>query len=303
MKIIVLMSTYNGSKFLEEQLDSIISQDVLPNKLLIRDDGSSDDTIRILDEYSKRYSFIEYYIGNNIGPAKSFFELINRSEDADYYALADQDDMWFANKISKAIKTLSNKDNNQPLLYCGRFILTDEKLNPLNSNISSLYSYTDFAHSLLYQTAPGCTFVFNNEARKQITKYDINNNYCMIHDSIIHKIIAMFGEVVLDLEPCMYYRQHKGNAIGLTANKAKSFINRINHFIKGRSTNTRSNMAKALLDVYRGDSSIEKLELLNIVANYKNNNMLKRQLLTRECFKTHTINDLFFDVLVLLNYI
>ena len=302
MKVIVLMSTYNGEKFIREQLDSLINQDLMPYKIIIRDDGSKDETINILEEYSSNYSFIEYYYGENKGTARSNWELINKCEKADYYALCDQDDVWFKDKLQVAVDTLE-KQGKGPLLYCGRFTLTDESLNPLNSDISKLYSYTDFPHSLIYQTSPGCTMVFNDAARKKIVEYDIENNYCMIHDSIIHKIVAMFGTVVLDETSHMYYRQHGSNQIGLTANKVKTFFGRIEHFLSGRIKNTRSDIAKALLDVYGEQLDKDKYELLNIVANYRNDKELKNKFLKEPRFLTGTSNDKFFKLLIRSDYI
>ncbi|MDO4940321.1 MAG: glycosyltransferase family 2 protein [Erysipelotrichaceae bacterium] len=303
MKLIVLMSTYNGEKYLRQQLDSLLNQKLMPNKIVIRDDGSTDNTLDIIDEYEQHYSFIEHYQGQNKGPAKSFFELINNCEDADYYALCDQDDVWFEDKLSSAIEQLNKEDNNKPLLYCCRYTLTDENLNPIETNISSLYSYTDFAHSLLYQTSPGCTFVFNHEARKRVMEYDIENNYCMIHDSIIHKIVTMFGKMILDEKSHIYYRQHGDNEIGLSGNKIKAFTNRIEHFTSGKSRSTRSNMAKSLLKVFGTKCSIENKELMDIVANYQDNSVLKKQLLTNPKFKVDSLNYFFYKILVLVNYI
>lgn len=303
MKIAILMSTYNGEKFIKEQLDSLLSQDLAPTKIIIRDDGSKDDTVNLLEDYASNYNFIDYYCGKNIGPAKSFFELINKYDGYDYYALCDQDDVWFKDKLSSAISKLENEDKNIPLLYAGRFTLTDERLNPIKSDVSKLYSFSDFAHSLIYHSAPGCTFVFNETARKQIIKYDVNKEYCVIHDAIIHKVVTMFGKMILDEEPHMYYRQHKGNVIGLTANKASELFHRINNFVSGYIKNYRSESAKSLLNVYGNECSKENKELLNIVANYKNNKQLKKELLNRDCFKSHTINDEFFKMLVRSNYI
>ncbi len=303
MSLVVLMSTYNGEKYIREQLDSLLNQKLLPTKILIRDDGSRDDTVNILEEYASNNKIIDYYCGPNIGPAKSFFELINKCEEYDYYSLCDQDDVWFEDKLSTAINTLEKEDNSIPLLYAGRFTLTDENLNPLKSDISKLYSYSDFAHSLIYHSAPGCTFVFNNEARKQIIKYDVNKEYCIIHDAIIHKVVTMFGKMVLDLEPHMYYRQHKNNVYGLTANKVIEFFHRVNNFLSGRVKNYRSNTAKSLLNVYGSECGEEEKKLLNIVANYKNSKVLKKKLMNSPCFKTNTNNDVFFKALVLVNKI
>ena len=297
------MSTYNGEKYLREQLDSLINQKLLPTKILIRDDGSKDETVNILEEYSSRYNFIEYYCGKNIGPARSFFELINKEDDYDYYSLCDQDDVWFKDKLSSAIELLDKEDNNIPLLYAGRFVLTDSNLNPLNSKVSKLYSFSDFAHSLIYHTAPGCTFVFNKQARNKVVKYDVNLEYCLIHDAIIHKVVTMFGKMILDETPHMYYRQHSNNAIGLTANKPKEFIQRVNNFIKGDIRNYRSNTAKSLLNVYGQECSKENKELLEIVANYQTNKEYKNRLLKDNCFRSNTINDIFFKTLVNINYL
>ena len=303
MKLIVLLSTYNGEKYLRQQLDSLLNQSFKPYKIFVRDDGSKDETVNILEEYSSNYPFIEYYYDKNLGPAKSFWDLIVKCEEADYYALCDQDDVWLKDKLSVAVETLEKEDNSKPLLYCSRYTLTDENLNPINSDVSSLYNFTDFPHSLIYHTAPGCTFVFNNEARKQVLKYDVDKEYIMIHDAIIHKVVAMFGKVILDKDSHILYRQHGDNEIGMNANMFKVFVGRVSRFLTGKIKNYRSNTAKSLLKVYGNECSEENRELLNTVANYMNDKKLKKRLMNDECFKSHTGNDLFFKILVLVNYI
>lgn len=303
MKVIVLLSTFNGELYLRDQLDSLINQTLKPYKIFIRDDGSSDNTLEILNEYKSKYNFIDYYQGKNLKPAKSFFELIENAEEADYYALCDQDDVWFEDKIETAVELLEKEDKSLPLLYAGRFILTDKDLNPLDSNVSKLYGYTDFPHSLLYHTAPGCTFVFNKMARKQIVRYDIDKEYCVIHDAIIHKVIAMLGKMILDTKPHMYYRQHGNNEIGLTTNKIKIVADKIKFFFAGRLKNYRSSTAKSLLNVYGEDLNKDKKTILEAVANYQNDKKCKNNLLTMNCFKTYSINDFIIKLLVLFKYL
>ena len=303
MKLIVLLSTYNGEKYLREQLDSLLRQTLLPDQIFIRDDGSKDDTVAILEEYCSEYPFMEYYCGKNLGPAKSFWELITKVGDADYYALCDQDDVWFEDKLETAVQTLEQENKVIPLLYCSRYTLTDQDLNPLDSNVSELYGFSDFAHSLIYHTAPGCTFVFNSAARKQILKYDVEKEYCVIHDAIIHKVVTMFGKMILDRTSHIYYRQHGDNQIGMDANKIKVFFGRVNRFLNGTIRNYRSRTAQSLLKVYAEECGEENRELLEIVANYAKDPERKKQLLNREEFRSHTVNDLFFKILVLVNYI
>lgn len=303
MKIIVLMSTYNGEKYLKDQLNSLVSQSLRPNKILIRDDGSTDSTLDIIKYYADNYDFIEYYQGENKGPAKSFWELINKSEESDYYALCDQDDVWLKDKIESAITLLKKENKSIPLLYCSKCIYVDEKLNRIDANISKLYSFNDFAHALLYQTAPGCTMVFNNEARKQIVKYDINKEYCMIHDSIIHKIVTMFGKMIIDDTPHIFYRLHNNNAIGFPTNKYDQFKLRVKRFLNKENANSRLEMAKSLLNVYGQECSLENKELLEVLANYQIDKEARKKLLNDTRFKTRSVNDLFFKVLVMFRYI
>ena len=303
MSVIVLMSTYNGEKYLSQQLDSLINQSLKPDKILIRDDGSSDNTIDIINEYKKQYAFIDYYTGDNLGPGKSFWDLINNCKKYDYYALCDQDDVWFEDKLEVAIKTLQEQDNHIPLLYCSKYTLTDENLNPIDSNVSSLYNYSDFQHSLIYHTAPGCTFVFNDTSREKIKEYNPDKQYFVIHDAIIHKVVTLFGKMILDKTSHIYYRQHNQNQIGMSANKIDTFFKRIKHFISGDIKNYRSNTAKSLLEVYGEECDKDKRELINIVANYMNDKNLKKRFIDDKGFKSNTVNDVFLNILILVNYI
>ena len=303
MKLIVLMSTYNGEKYIRDQLDSLLRQTLRPDLIFIRDDGSKDDTVAILEEYASEHPFIKYYSGKNKGPAKSFWELICNCNDADYYALCDQDDVWFEDKLEVAVNALEKEDNNIPLLYCSRYTLTDGNLSPINSDVSSLYSFSDFPHALLYHTAPGCTFVYNHAARKKIMQYDVEKEYCLIHDAIIHKVVTMFGKMILDKDSHMYYRQHGNNEIGMNANVVKVFLGRVNRFLNGKIRNYRSKTARSLLNVYGNEVSENNKKLLNIVANYMNDPELKKELLNDNRFRSHSGNDIFFKILVLVNYI
>ena len=303
MSLIVLMSTYNGEKYLIEQLDSLLMQDLKPDRILIRDDGSKDNTVDILKDYASRYDHIEYYCGDNIGVYRSFYELICKAGDYDYYALCDQDDVWFKDKLSVGVEMLSKEDNDIPLLYASRYTLTDKDLNPINSDVSSLYGYSDFDHALVYHSAPGCTFIFNNKAREKILMYDMNCRYCLIHDAIIHKVVTMFGKMILDNDSHMYYRQHGDNQIGMSADRFKEFKDRIGRFLFGKIINYRSNTARELLDVYGELIDDDKKRLLDMLANYQKDNKLKKALLNEDAFKTGTINDYFFKLLVLTNRI
>lgn len=303
MKVIVLLSSYNGENYIRQQLDSLLAQDLQPYRIIIRDDGSNDGTIDILKEYCERHANISYYTGENLKPARSFFDLIRNSEEADYYALCDQDDVWFSDKLSRAVGLLEKENNDIPLLYCSKYTLTDKDLNPLDSNVSSLYNFSDFPHALIYHTAPGCTFVFNEAARKQILRYDVNKEYCVIHDAIIHKVVTLYGKMILDPESHMYYRQHGNNQIGMDANVFRTFVGRVRRFLNGQIRNYRRDTARSLLRVYGNDCDPDKKKLIEMVAYYDEDVELKKALLKSDCYRSGTVNDVFFRLLVLVNYI
>ena len=127
-KVVILLSTYNGAKYLRELLDSLLNQSHKNISILVRDDGSTDATLELLAEYGNKYNNITYYKGENLKPARSFMDLLKQSEDADYYALSDQDDVWLPDKIEIAIKQL---EANKADLYHSAFQMTDSNLNPI----------------------------------------------------------------------------------------------------------------------------------------------------------------------------
>lgn len=139
-KVQVLLSTYNGEKYLKEQIESILKQKEVDIHLLVRDDGSSDSTIKILEEISNKNKKITFYKGKNIGPARSFMELLKKSEEADYYSFADQDDIWEENKIISAINKLKN--TNEPELYLSALGIVNEKLENIETKkVSGKYTF------------------------------------------------------------------------------------------------------------------------------------------------------------------
>ena len=141
-KVAVIMSTYNGEKFIREQLDSILNQTYKNIEIVVRDDGSSDGTVAIIKEYMQKYPNIVLHEGENLGFIKSFFELLNLA-DADYYSYADQDDVWLENKIELAVNSLKQLDETKPNMAFGNsdYYNEDMKLigkGPKNKKVSFL---------------------------------------------------------------------------------------------------------------------------------------------------------------------
>lgn len=215
-RILVLLSTYNGEKYLSEQLESILNQIGVELHILIRDDGSADSTSSIIKDFARKDSRISYYKGSNIGFALSFTELLKKAyelkEKYDYFAFSDQDDVWLNNKLHRAISLLDGQDNTQPITYCSNTQLVDANLHPIK--LAWNYSTADLTKErcLVQSFATGCTMVFNHKAIELYVTHLPKE--IKVHDYLIYQICTFFGKVVYDNSSFILYRQHGSNQIG-----------------------------------------------------------------------------------------
>ena len=128
--VLVMMSTYNGGRYLREQLNSILIQKGIALDIMIRDDMSTDDTKSILDEYKKKNKNISVIYGKNVGACQSFFELMKNAKlKYNYYAFCDQDDVWMDDKLITGINRLSDVKNDKPSLYYSGQTIVDDNLD------------------------------------------------------------------------------------------------------------------------------------------------------------------------------
>lgn len=236
MKLQVLLSTYNGEKYLREQLDSILSQTLFHDsdwetELVVRDDGSSDHTCEILEEYARHFSKISLHLCKNIGVIDSFFELLqNTSEDIDFVALSDQDDVWLEDKLECAVKALSGKEQDKPLLYCGMSQLVDEKLRPIKGIFFTNNIRPSFGNALVENICTGCTAVLNKKMIRLVKCY--RPEFTAMHDWWLYLLATCYGDVVYDPVPHMYYRQHKDNVVGVRKSYFAEFVMRVKRYRK-----------------------------------------------------------------------
>ncbi len=208
----ILLSTYNGEKYLDEQLTSIFSQKGTEVSVLVRDDGSTDQTISILEKWAHK-SKLSWYRGDNLKPAKSFLNLISHTEGYDYYALCDQDDVWLPEKIVTAVNILYNEKAH---LYYSTTTLVDNNLNDIEQITFPDYDF-DFYQSIMYNHISGCTMVFSEELRKVLANHTPKN--IVMHDWWIILVCKSIGmETVYDLKSQILYRQHGENTVGLSKN-------------------------------------------------------------------------------------
>lgn len=218
-KVAILLCTYEGERFLSDQLASFAAQSHTNWALWASDDGSQDATCAILNRFKK--NFTERPVVVQPGPGKgstaNFVALTcNAGITADYYAYADQDDIWEADKLERAVRWLNTVPDNIPALYCSRTRLVDE--NNIEIGLSPLFSKRpSFANALVKNIAGGNTMVFNNAARNllRITEEDSS---ILIHDWWAYIVTTgCGGRVFYDTYPSLRYRQHNDNLVGMNA--------------------------------------------------------------------------------------
>lgn len=266
--VLVMMSTYNGEKFLQEQVDSILNQEDCEVRLLIRDDGSKDRTIKILEDYSNKDSRVSWYTGENLRSAKSFMHLLIHCEKFyDYYAFADQDDVWDVDKLSVAIESLEQQGG--PAIYCSNSMLVDKELKGDGEYLYKHVPKFTLSRVLIAGQIQGATMVLNRAFANYFEHKEIPN-YIPMHDYYVSAVcLAVSGKIFYDSDSHMKYRQHGNNVFGIDTSflgKVKRNFNTVfqtnDFFDLQRFSQELINLNQASLD---SDSKI----LLNLAKDYK----------------------------------
>ena len=217
--IAILMATYNGEHFLQEQIESILDQSYTDWSLFIHDDGSSDGTNAIIDDYVVRYpeNIFRVY-GASCGCARDNFFFLMREVEADFYMFCDQDDVWMPEKVRKTYISMQDIDcGSNPALVFTELSVVDENRSMIAESMSDYQNLNcrDLSlNRLLIQNAvTGCTMMVNRALRDMMLKYNHVENIKM-HDWWAGIIAAAFGEILFIDEPTIWYRQHEDNSVG-----------------------------------------------------------------------------------------
>jgi glycosyltransferase involved in cell wall biosynthesis len=225
--IAILLSTYNGERFLEEQIYSIISQTVSDWKLYITDDGSIDKTIDIIKYFTTSYNNIFYlHSPSHKGAKNSYIWLLNEIHE-NYYMFCDQDDVWLPSKISKTFSymiKIQKENPNKPILVHSDLIVVDENMHVISdsfSNYANLYlKDKSFNFYSAFNNVTGCTVMINKIAR-DLSLFPPTT--FGMHDSWISKVVSFHNGIIEYIhDPLIKYRQHNNNTIG--AKQDESFM-------------------------------------------------------------------------------
>jgi glycosyltransferase involved in cell wall biosynthesis len=269
----VLLATYNGERFLREQIDSILSQDYENLRVLARDDGSSDGTIEILNEYGQRFPdrFRIMPPDTPSGSAKENFLHLMQASTAEYVCFSDQDDVWLPNKVSKTMQAMVSLESHwgtaTPLLVFTDLRVVDDRLKILHESFwkqaeNKPSSIGSLATVLTHNPVTGCTALINRRLLKMALHMP---EEAAMHDSWIALLASAFGASEIVREKTVLYRQHDRNVVGLDT-RAKSprelmvrFLQREPRTLQWRN-NERS--AEALLRIHEQELSAKNRALL-----------------------------------------
>lgn len=284
MRVAVLMSTYNGEKYIREQIDSILSQSgEFDLDLWVRDDGSIDSTQNILREYTQQGK-LQWYTGENLRSAHSFLDLVKKCKGYDYYAFSDQDDYWMPNKVQTGVNSLTNLDNSIPALYFANAELVGSNLEPWGRNVYVSVPRTDFETLCCAGGYLGCTMIFNSALAKKIQDKPMPGKILM-HDFYVALLCSVFdGNILYDSKAYMKYRQHENNVIGVVKG---SVMGRIKEICR-KDEISIAEQAQTLLLLYEDDINERQANWIERISCYKKS--MISQLMLSFSTRTHYMN-------------
>lgn len=260
--ISILLSTYNGSKYLKNQLDSLFAQTYKDFEIVARDDGSSDDTVEMLSSYNVKV----LNTGENLGAKMSFAALLEyavNNSASEYFMFCDQDDVWSTDKIEKTLakmQEMKQQFGDIPLLVHTDLEVVDESLNTINDsfmNFQKINPIKNNFHNLLIQnTITGCTVMINRKLAQMCLPIPSG---AIMHDWWLGLVASKFGKIGYLPEPTIKYRQHSSNAVG-----AKGFDVRfvLKSLFKKISLSGNINQAKAFLKQFENELDDETIKML-----------------------------------------
>jgi len=283
-KIAILLSTYNGEKYLERQLDSILNQSEFQGSytLFIRDDGSSDATINIISKYTRSHNEIEwlneYDAKENMGVVQSFFQmlhLIDKRDEYNYFMFCDQDDVWLPNKIRLTIDEAHKHQGSGPLLVhtdltvvnSGESVLSESfwKYQRINQNRIKLNQL------LVQNVVTGCTILINKELVAYIN-VDLSSTNVVMHDWWLALLACLFGNIKSVNSSTILYRQHESNTLGASKYGITNFYRKL---LKKNNDLDLIKQAERLLEVYGPYLDEYQIKMINGFVNCRRNWFIK----------------------------
>jgi hypothetical protein len=272
-KVVILLSTFNGQAYVEQLLDSILRQDYPFVKLRVRDDGSTDNTVNILKKFSRKYSGIHIYTGENIGCSESFFELL-RGAAGDVIMFCDQDDIWLPTKVSSAVKALSGAGLHRPVMYHTDLTVVDDQLRTVAPSFMAQQNLRlPQAHRLevlsIQNCVVGCTAAITSKLAAVALRKQPRPGAVAMHDWWLALVAKTHGDIIYSNQSEILYRQHGSNLSGA---KKRGFIAQLKAQFSAvglariNSYRARvSNQAAEFLDIFEDEMGAETNSIMRHV--------------------------------------
>lgn len=259
-RVAVVMSTYNGEKYVARQLDSILAQDYPLVDIYVRDDGSPHEECReVLRRYAERGD-ITLWCEPNVGVVASFLGAIAAVPAGyDYLALADQDDVWYPNKVSRAVGVLQGKDASVPQAYCAEYRYCDADMNPGERSHLNKRG-VGFAQMLYENVTSGNTMVINAQLARRVSEAGLAGVYT--HDWWLSLVATALGGLTYDDFVCLDYRRTGNNASASGAGGKAVLVNRIKRYLKGDELRLVTQQLLRLRQLWGSELTADKRELL-----------------------------------------
>lgn len=286
--IAIMLASYNGAAYIEDQIESILAQTNHDWILYIRDDGSTDGTVDIIQKYAARYrEKIKLITDDKLvgGSSKSNFAAIHRwvtqNNPCRYYMFSDQDDYWLPNKIELTLKKMSEceVDNAGPILVHTDLEVVDANLETIGDSFIKYRALnpevTDLAHLLIQNNVTGCTMCWNNQLNSYL---DLSNPAVAMHDWWITLTASAFGRIEFVPASTIKYRQHGNNVVGATKVNTLGFIlKRLSGSSHVRETlNLAFGQAEAFGRLYKKQLSCSQSNLLQTFIDLRGNGKISR---------------------------
>lgn len=277
-----MLAVFDGEKYLKEQLESILNQTVKNIKIIIRDDGSRDNSPQIIDDYCNKYpQIISKLDGAPTGSAKQNFAELLKNCNSDYIMFCDQDDVWLPEKIEKTLEAMKKAEHGgkTPVLVHTDLKVVDQSLNVISPSFFKFQKLIQdditLPKLLVQNYVTGCTVMINRALQE---KCGLIPKGCIMHDWWLALVAILFGELVCISEPTMLYRQHSDNQVGAKASYGIAFIKRklATLDMVRYNYNATYSQAKALLDSYGNLLNENVKEIIDVYCQMPKMNKFKK---------------------------
>jgi Glycosyltransferases involved in cell wall biogenesis len=305
-KVQILLSTYNGAPFIAQQIESILNQSYKNCELFIRDDGSTDQTVSIIDNLSIRNpGRIRLIKECNIGVIGSFFQLLLKSDPyAEYFSFCDQDDIWLPDKVGRAVEHLGKHDGKTPAMMFTSTWITDADLRPLTIWPSLPRREPSFFNALVQNIAVGATITMNKAARDLLCANLPRTNQIIMHDWWAYLCISAFGKVHFDAEPSILYRQHNLNVVGGERNTVDMLRRKWRSFRRNRGAHLLYKQAMEFNRIFGSQLEGDSRHQLNLFLAPREKFFQRLRFLSHTKLYRQTIKEeLLFRLLVFMGHI